>query len=383
MILGLARLLRRSVALALVLCTGWVVVRTCALPDAAQILQVLSRDASLAVNILRAQLPAADQLVPPDDGLSPVLRLAIAQSPLLKHAVIRSDAAPAVTVPDAAPEPERTDEDLTEPILSDDTSAPIIPRTFTLSPSQTYLQAGDVYIANRAGKQPDAPALAQAKVSFSLSDGPQVLILHSHATEAYTPQGKDVYTPSDPYRTTDCGYNMVRVGEEMARTLRSHGLEVIHDTTLYDYPSYNEAYDRSLAAAERWLTQHPSIQVVLDVHRDALVAEDGSLYKAVCVEQKETCAQVMLVVGTDGTGKYHPLWQENLTFAMHLQRRLLDDYDALARPMVLRSSRFNQHLRPGSLLVEVGTHGNTLQEALLGARLFAESAADVLCALKQ
>lgn len=382
MIVGLGRLLRRSVALALALCVGWVVVRTSGLPDAAQILDVLSRDTALAISLLRSQLPAADQLVPPDDRLTAVQRLVVAQSPLLKHSVLLSSAAkPAPSTP-AAPEPEPTDEDTAEPILTEDGQATVIPRTFVPSPSQTYLQTGGIYLADRAGKEPDIAALARQAVTFSLSDGPQVLILHSHATEAYTPEGEDRYTPSDPYRTTDCDQNMIRVGEEMARTFRKHGLEVIHDTTLYDYPSYNEAYDRSLAAAERWLTQYPSIQVVLDVHRDALVAEDGSLYKAVSQEQGETSAQVMLVVGTDGTGKFHPLWQENLTFALRLQHRLLEDYDSLARPMVLRASRYNQHLRPGSLLVEVGTHGNTLQEALRGARLFAESAAEVLCALK-
>ena len=117
------------------------------------------------------------------------------------------------------------------------------------------------------------------------------------------------------------------------------------------------------------------------MHRDALAAEDGTIYKAVSPEDDGQAAQVMLVVGTDGTGK-HPLWQENLTFAMRIQQQLLDDHETLARPMVLRASRFNQHLSVGSVLVEVGTHGNTLQEALLGARLFAQSAAKVLEGLK-
>ena len=175
---------------------------------------------------------------------------------------------------------------------------------------------------------------------------------------------------------------MVRVGEEIARIFREHGLEVIHDTTLYDYPSYNEAYDRSLAAARQWLNQYPSIQVVLDVHRDALAAEDGTIYKAVSPEPEGQAAQVMLVVGTDGTKK-HPLWKENLTFAMRIQQQLLNDHDTLARPMVLRASRYNQHLSVGAVLVEVGTHGNTLQEALLGARLFGESATKVLTSLQR
>lgn len=374
------RVLRRSTALALAAVSVWVTVRTADLPDMGTAVRSLSQDASFAIALLSTQLSA-----PPQDGLNGWQRLALAQSPLLHSA---RDSAPALlwtgghpTSP-ATPDPE--DEDLSEPILTEpDADAPgVIARTMVPSSSQAYLHTGDIYIANRAEKQADVAALATAPVHISLSSGPQILILHSHGSEAYTPYGSDVYTESDPFRTTDCNYNVVRVGEEIARVLRDHGFEVIHDTTLYDYPSYSEAYDRSLAAAQRWLTQHPSIQVVLDVHRDALAAEDGTIYKAVSSENGEQAAQVMLVVGTDGTKK-HPLWQENLTFAMRVQQQLLDDHDTLARPMVLRASRYNQHLSVGSILVEVGTHGNTLQEALLGARLFAQSTAKTLLSLKK
>lgn len=372
------RLLRRSTALALALTAGWVILRTAGLSDAAQALGALARDAQLALHLVRAQLPAADQLVPTTQPLTWAQRLVVAQSPLLSNLRLTGAPTSDATPPAAAPEPDQSDEDLTAPQIAQQDPDRVIPRTFVPSQAQSYLRTGDIYVANRAEKQPDVAVLAQSPVTFSLEAGPQVLILHSHATEAYSGGG---YTPSDPYRTTDCDHNMVRVGEEIARALRAHGLEVIHDTTLYDYPSYGQAYDRSLAAAERWLSQYPTLRVVLDVHRDALEAEDGTLYKAVCQRPQGQAAQVMLVVGTDGAGKYHPLWQENLTFGLHLQRRLLDDHGALARPMVLRSSRFNQHLCPGSLLVEVGTHGNTLDEALLGARLFAESAAKVLTGL--
>ena len=373
------RILRRSTALALAVVSLWVTVRTANLPDIGAAVRSLTQDTTFAIALLSTQLPT-----PPRDGLNGWQRLALAQSPLLHSA---RDSSPALlwagVRPDAPVTADPEDEDLSEPILTQpDPDAPgVIPRTMVPSSTQTYLRAGDIYIANRAEQQADVAALAKAPVHISLSSGPQILILHSHGSESYTPSGTDVYEESDPYRTTDCNYNVVRVGEEIARVLRDHGFEVIHDTTLYDYPSYNEAYDRSLAAVQRWLTQHPSIQVVLDVHRDALAAEDGTIYKAVSPEDGEQAAQVMLVVGTDGTKK-HPLWQENLTFAMRLQRQLLDDHDTLARPMVLRASRYNQHLSVGSVLVEVGTHGNTLQEALLGARLFAQSTAEVLEELK-
>lgn len=373
------RVLRRSTSLALAAVALWVTVRTADLPGAGQALRTMSQDAAFAVSLLHSQLPQS----PARDDSPGWLRLMLSQSPLLR--ATQATAATLLSADDPLVDPEPSlpqDEDLVEPPIPDraaeDTN--VVPRTMVPSPSQSYLQAGDIYIANRAQKQADAAALASAPVQITLSDGPQILILHSHASEAYTPTQTDIYQESDPYRTIDCNYNVVRIGEEMARVFRSHGFQVIHDTTLYDYPSYNEAYDRSLAAAQRWLTQYPSIQVVLDVHRDALEGEDGTIYKAVSPENGEQAAQVMLVVGTDGTGS-HPLWKENLTFAMRLQQQMLDDYETLARPMVLRASRFNQHLSVGSVLVEVGTHGNTLQEALLGARLFSQSASRVLAHL--
>lgn len=372
------RTLRRSTALALAVTAVWVTIRTADTTHAQEAMQALSQDTAFAISLLRSQLPAA---VP--EGPTGWQRLVLAQSPVLRASFGDTPSILQAAEPSSPPSTAPVDEDLSEPTIpdTDADNTNIIPRTMVPSATQSYLRTGEIYIANRADRQPDVAALARAPVHITLSGGPQVLILHSHASEAYTPAGSDQYEESDPYRTTDCNYNVVRVGEEMARVLRERGFEVLHDTTLYDYPSYNEAYDRSLAAAKRWLDQYPSIQVVLDVHRDALVAEDGTIYKAVSAEGGEQAAQVMLVVGTDGTGK-HPLWQENLTFAMRVQQQLLDDHQALARPMVLRASRFNQHLSVGSVLVEVGTHGNTLQEALLGAKLFAQSTAKVLEGLK-
>lgn len=371
------RVLRRSAALSLAATALWMTARAASLSIPGQALHTLSQDTGFSLSLLRAQLPNHETKFRWQ-------QLVLAQSPLLSCARRQSGDPPPSEQPQQPPTlPDARDEDLSEPTLPDQPPehTNIIPKTMVPSPTQDYLRTGDIYIANRAQKQADVTALASAPIHISLSDGPQILILHSHGSEAYTPAGTDQYEESDPYRTTNCNYNMVRVGEEIAQVLRTQGFQVVHDTTLYDYPSYNEAYDRSLVAAQRWLTQYPSIQVVLDVHRDALTGEDETIYKTLSPQGREQAAQVMLVVGTDGSKK-HPLWKENLTFAMRIQQQLLDDHDTLARPMVLRSSRYNQHLSVGSILVEVGSHGNTLQEALLGARLFGESAATVLQALK-
>ena len=369
-----ARILRRSGALAMALVAGWAAVRSTGISRPLQALGQLAQDASFTLSVLHLQLPA-----PQNDPLPLSQRLILGQSPFLLAARTPSSA-PAGQ--EDTPLPEQPGEDSAEPpIPAGETDTSVVPKTMGPSSGVSYLRAGDLYVANRAQKQADVAALAKSTPELSLSQGPQILILHSHGSEAYTPRGEsDAYTPSDPYRTTDRAYNVVRVGEEMARVFREAGFSVVHDTNLYDYPAYNGAYDRSLEATQRWLTQFPSLKIILDVHRDAL-GDEQTIYKVVSQEKQGTAAQVMLVVGTDNGG-FHPLWEENLSFALHLQQQLLDDYEALARPVVLRSSRFNQQLSVGSVLVEVGTHGNSLDEALLGARLFAQSAVEVLSPLR-
>ena len=214
------------------------------------------------------------------------------------------------------------------------------------------------------------------------SPDPQILIMHTHATEDYRLSAGLWYSPGDGARTTDTNLNMCAVGRVMADTLNAAGLNTLHDETLNDYPSYTGSYANSRAVVQRYLAQYPSIKVVLDVHRDALVGEDGTVYKAVTRIDGVDTAQVMLVLGSSEGGE-HPSWMENLALACRLQESMNNLYPTLARPMTFRSSSYNQELSTGSLLVEVGTHGNTLQEALAAARLFARSAGQVLLGLKE
>lgn len=214
-------------------------------------------------------------------------------------------------------------------------------------------------------------------------EGPQILILHTHTTEAYTMADGDNYTPSDPARTTDENYNMIRVGEEMKAVFEEMGLEVVHDKTLYDYPGYNGSYARSLKGIQQALERWPTISVVLDVHRDALMDRQGNAIRCAARVAGEDTAQVMLVVGTDDGGLEHPRWQDNLALAARIQGRMLMVDSQFPRPLNLRSQRFNQHMTPGSLLVEVGSSGNTLQEALAGARYFARSAGEAFLACRE
>ncbi|WP_409967129.1 stage II sporulation protein P [Bengtsoniella intestinalis] len=245
--------------------------------------------------------------------------------------------------------------------------------TLTPSGSGDYLLCDDVYISATADVAVTAADILQP-FAASLSDtGPQILIIHTHGTEAYTPVNPEDVIYSEPLRTLDTNYNVVAVGAAMADTFSAMGIEVIHDTTLYDYPSYNAAYDNALAGIEQHLAEYPSIAFVIDVHRDAIEDTDGNQYKLVTdPDQGTSVAQLTLVVGTDGGGLYHPDWLENLRLATAIGTALQAEYPTLLRPILLRNSRYNQHMTTGSLLLEVGSAGNSPEEAMAAGVLFAQ-----------
>lgn len=332
----------------------------------------LAGDTRLALSLLSAELGPLDA-----EQLSAMDRLVLAQSSLLSGTPTAQVLSPPPVAAGAEPSASEVPD---EPELPITTTAPdgIIGKTMVAGSSASYVTSGNVSIYNRTDYELDVDALLAAMPELTdRGDGPQVLIYHSHATEAYTMDGTDVYEESDSYRTLNTDQNVVRVGAEMTAILESAGIEVIHDTTLFDYPSYNDAYNRSYEAVTQWLEQYPSIQLVIDVHRDALAAADGTIYKTVA-GTVDNCAQIMLVMGSDALGQVHPNWRVNLSLAVGIQKALTDKWATLARPIVLRTSRFNQHLSTGAILVEVGTHGNTLQEAITAGRLFARTIADLL-----
>ena len=240
---------------------------------------------------------------------------------------------------------------------------------------------GGLAVKNETAYQVDAQELLRRGPSVRLpAEGPQILILHTHGSEAYTPAGLDRYEANDNRRTADEKFSVIRVGDELASVLERAGLRVLHDREIYDYPSYTGSYSRSGEAAERYLNEYPGIAVVLDIHRDALGSE-GVVYKTMAEEEGTVASQIMLLAGTDGSGLSHPDWRENLALALYLQERVCMLHPTLMRPVSLVPQRYNQHLSRGSLILEVGSSGNTLQEALAAIRLFADGAAPALLAL--
>ena len=237
---------------------------------------------------------------------------------------------------------------------------------------------GGMRIKNETGYWVDAAELLAQGPGITLPpDEPQILIIHTHSSEAYTQSGADRYSPSDDGRTEDTQFNVVRIGDELTEILTEAGLNVIHDRGIYDYPSYTGSYTRAGEAIAQYLESCPGIRVVLDIHRDAL-GSNGVVYKTMAEEEGTAASQIMLLVGTDESGLEHPGWRGNLAFALYLQNAANSVFPTLMRPVALVPQRYNQQLAPGAIILEVGSSGNTLREALAAVRLFGRAAAPAL-----
>ncbi len=220
--------------------------------------------------------------------------------------------------------------------------------------------------------RPDLEALLSRPLVWDLTiPEPTVLILHTHATESYTRQDEP-YTESSAFRTLDENYNMISIGARVAQRLREAGINVIHDKTLHDYPSYNGSYNHARKSIQDIWEEHPTICLVLDLHRDA----SGDLhnqFRPVVRADGEDAAQIMLVMGTGAAGLKHPDWEENLALGLKLQAQLERQVPGITRPISLRSQRFNQDLTHGSVLIEMGAAGNSHAEALRAAEQLAKA----------
>lgn len=215
-------------------------------------------------------------------------------------------------------------------------------------------------INNATNYQVDIDKLCSEKWDEQLfCKEPEVLIVHTHTTECYI--GDEMTGESE--RTTNETQNMCRVGDEIAKSLESYGIKTIHDKTIHDYPTYQGSYTRALRTIEKNLAEYPSIKLVLDIHRDAYIYADGSKLRVKTEIDGEEIAQVMLVLGTDSMGLKHDFWRSNLILASKIQNAAEIMYPGMMRPLNLRRERFNMHLTKGSLLLEIGSNGNRLEEA--------------------
>lgn len=244
---------------------------------------------------------------------------------------------------------------------------------------QQILTAEKLEINNATSYSVDLKELCAKENSFSIernSAEPQILIIHTHTTECFDGDAMNGETE----RNTNEEKNIVAVGNVIAQTLEQNGIHCVHDKTVHDYPSYQGAYTRELSTVNYNLKQYPSIKAVIDVHRDAYIYPDGSKLTVKYDRNGVSTARVMLVIGTDSLGLSHPNWRDNLSFASKIQNAADIMYPGMMRPINLRRERFNMHTTKGSILIEIGSNGNTLAEAKEGGKNIANSLSAVLLA---
>lgn len=271
------------------------------------------------------------------------------------------------------------------PDVPEENRAQLVHKTYTASASNIYIPLENGYIKNCTNlSRSEVEAQIQNPPYFTIEDTaePQVLIMHTHTTESYVPFTGDYYDKTMSFRSTDNSQNMSVVGDRIARELEAAGIGVIHDTTQHDYPSYNGSYDRSAVTVQQYLEQYPSIKIVLDVHRDAIASGD-QVYSAEAEIDGKTAAQVMIISGCDDGTMGYPDYMKNLSFAAALQNQLEGDYPTLTRPVLFDYRKYNQQLTTGSLLLEIGSHGNTLEQAAYTGELIGKSLGRLLNNLKE
>lgn len=188
-----------------------------------------------------------------------------------------------------------------------------------------------------------------------------ILIFHTHTCESYTPTEQYNYQQTGNFRTTDLNFSVARVGDELTNYLMGYGFNVVHDKTYHDYPAYTGSYTRSKTTVENILQSNPT-DIIIDLHRDAIGSKSN--YDPSVKIGDEVAAQLMFVIGTNGGGLYHPNWQTNLKFAIELEQKANEMYPGLFKTMIVRNSRYNQHLGKAATIIEVGSTGNTLEQCM-------------------
>lgn len=228
--------------------------------------------------------------------------------------------------------------------------------------------------------RPDIEALLEQKAALSVPNAakPTVLIYHSHTTEGYTLLDAGYYTKSTDLRSDSSTQNMVRVGDELCAYLEKCGIGVVHDRTTHD-KDYSGAYDHSRKTVAGYLEKYPSIEITIDVHRDDITYDNKTKVKPTAKIKGKKAARMMIIAGCEyNRVKNFPDWEYNLRFDLAVQQQVEKQYPGLMRPILFSERKYNMDMTRNSFLLEVGTDGNTLDEACYSARLFATALAQVI-----
>lgn len=283
---------------------------------------------------------------------------------------------------------QETNSQQTQAVSTDIPANPgnLIRKQYTAGSTENYIKLkNNAYIKNETKLAQNTilnNAINPPAFKLEKTDKPQVLIMHTHATESYEPAISSYFDKDYKSRSTDNTKNVIRVGEEIGKQLKQAGIGYIIDRTQHDYPSYNGSYERSEATVKSYLEKYPTIKVVLDVHRDAIQADENTRIAPVAKINGKNAAQLMIISGADNGVNNYPNYMQNLKFASRLQEQLEQDYPGITRPIAFKYAKYNQHLTTGSLLFEMGGHGNSLDEAIYLGELVGKSLGKLLNSLK-
>lgn len=267
------------------------------------------------------------------------------------------------SIEESTEEPEKTEEEQNVELAETEQETQVI----TNNPvAENYnAQYGNVKIKNQTDYQ-----LTQEMLTPDITiENKNILIFHTHSCESYTASEQYPYTPTGNFRTTDLNFTVTRVGTELTTQLQQYGYNVIHDTSYHDYPSYNGSYTNSLKTVESLLQTNPS-DIIIDLHRDAIGSRSD--YAPTVKIGDEEAAQIMFVIGTNAGGLWHPNWNQNLKFAVKVQEKAEELYPGLFKPIMLTTSRYNQHTGKYANIIEVGATGNTLEQCLTSMKYLAK-----------
>lgn len=274
---------------------------------------------------------------------------------------------------------KEAEEELHMEIISQDT---VVESNFIPihTPKENYT-ATTVSMNNQTDKLIDVSKMLLDPIDLNIQNNtnlPEILIIHTHGTESFASDSNYTYFATIDRRSTDRDVSIAKVASILADNLNKYGISTIYTDEYHDYPEYSGSYDRSLSTINYYLEKYPSIKMVIDVHRDAIISSSGEhTYSTVNINGLE-CAKLMFVVGTNAGGLLHDNWQDNLNTAVNLQAFIEQQNEGIMRSINLRESRFNQHATTGSLLLEVGTSGNTLTQAINAINVFSKNLADYL-----
>lgn len=193
----------------------------------------------------------------------------------------------------------------------------------------------------------------------------KILIYNTHTSESYANSENFKFDYTGTYRSMDANYNVLKVSKEFESNLKERNFLVYHDTTPHDYGTYTSAYAKSRITVQEAIKNSGPYGISIDLHRDAL----GDLTKGLYADINGVkVAQCMFVIGVGSDTNKNPYWKENLSLAIQLQKLADEYYPGLFRSMIVRNSIYNQDLNKYSFLIEVGTTGNTIDEAILSVR---------------